>query len=56
MLLTEREQQVLEQLVLGRAALECAHRRQVFRKMAVRNAVELTRKVMSENVGPKPTA
>ena len=62
-MLSQREQEVLEQVVQGRTTKEIAHQLQlsprtieiyrghVFEKMAVRNAVELTRKVMEASRG-----
>ena len=57
--LTQRQQQVLEQVLQGASNKEIArslslsprtieiHRYAVYRKMGVRNAVELTRKTLS---------
>ena len=57
--LTQRQQQVLEQVVQGASNKEIArslslsprtvetHRYNIFHKMGVRNAVELTRKMLS---------
>jgi DNA-binding NarL/FixJ family response regulator len=57
--LTQREQQVLEQVVRGASSKEIArtlnlsprtveiHRYNIFHKLGVRNAVELTRKMLN---------